>query len=253
MRTYQSYQAEDFADHGDPFAAPWDDEPKAPKGDATEKQINFLVKLMTERDLPWTQDQLDKLMKADASSLISTLLNTPKPKVPAKPKGPKTTGNAAAPEITEGMYQDPTGTIFKVQRAVHGSGHLYAKVMEIDTDPVTGVTDAWFAYAAGAIRKLRPEWRMTHEQAKAFGALYGVCCNCARTLTHEDSIFNGYGKTCAGNMGWPYERAEKLALCSKHGKPEYRAEDPYAADVDNTPGVMMTGCDDCFTDRLNDI
>lgn len=202
MRTFQSYQQEDFENHGSPFDAPWDDAPAAPAVErpanpATEKQINFLIKLMDERNRPWTQATLDKLSKRDASELISALLDEPKAKAPR-------TG-ATSPEITEdGMYQMPTGEIFKVQIAIHGSGKLYAKALIVDE------SGAYFEYAAGAIRKLRPEWKMTMEQAKAFGSLYGVCCNCAKPLTKEDSIFNGYGATCAGNNGWPYEKAPKI-------------------------------------------
>jgi hypothetical protein len=202
MRTLQSYQQEDIENYGNP----WDDEPEAPKvvkGDATEKQINFLVKLMDERGLSHTPELLDQLSKRDASALISTLLDNPKPKVPAKPTGGKTTAPAPA-EITEGMYITPAGTIYKVQRAVHGSGHLYAKVLE------TSDGDAWFSYAAGAICKLRPEWRMTHEQAAEFGSLYGICCCCSKTLTDENSQHNGYGRKCASNNGWPYDPAPKI-------------------------------------------
>lgn len=207
-KQYGDYVREDYDAFGSPFDVdPWDDEPQAPaapvKGDATEKQINFLIKLMEERNLPYAQATLDALSKRDASSLISTLLDSPKPKVPAKPKGPKTT--ATTSEIEPGMYQTPDGTIFKVQIAVHGSGKPYAKQLRTDTDPETDVTDVWFEYAAGAIRKLRPEWKMTPAQAAAFGSLYGVCCNCAKTLTDENSQHNGYGRKCADNMGWPYE------------------------------------------------
>lgn len=212
MRTLQSYQQEDIENYGNP----WDDEPEAPKvvkGDATEKQINFLVKLMDERGLSHTPELLDQLSKRDASALISTLLDNPKPKVPAKPTGGKTTAPAPV-EITDGMYQMPNGLIFKVQKAVHGSGHLYAKVLETDTDPVTGVTEAWFSYAAGAIRKLRPEWKMTFEQAAEFGSLYGICCCCSKVLTHEDSQHNGYGRKCASNNGWPYDSAPKIRVQS---------------------------------------
>lgn len=208
-----------------PGENPWDDAPEAPKvvkGDATEKQINFLVKLATERG--WTRSagtvttylmvdpsgsnvDFSSLSKRDASALISTLLDGPKP--PMKPTGGKTTAPAPV-EITEGMYRTPNGLIFKVQKAVHGSGHLYAKVLETDTDPVTGVTEAWFSYAAGAIRKLRPEWKMTFEQAAEFGSLYGICCCCSKVLTHEDSQHNGYGRMCASNNGWPYDSAPKI-------------------------------------------
>jgi hypothetical protein len=38
---------------------------------------------------------------------------------------------------------------------------------------------------------------MTLDQAKAFGALYGACCNCGKTLTDERSIEAGIGPVCA--------------------------------------------------------
>lgn len=186
-----------------PGENPWDDAPKVVKGDATEKQISFLKKLMIERDLPVSQETLDKLSKRDASALISTLLDGPKPirKIVAPVPTPP-----VPVEITEGMYQTPDGTIYKVQTAVHGSGHLYAKVLDVENG------DAWFSYAAGAIRKLRSEWKMTFEQAAEFGSLYGICCSCSKTLTDENSQHNGYGRKCASNNGWPYETAPKIRV-----------------------------------------
>lgn len=197
MKTYGEYVREDYEVHGSPF----DFEPQIPapvKNGATEKQINFLIKLMNERDLPWTQDQLDKLTKKDASSLIDTILSAPKApkKVPAgKPAAPK------APEITDGMYLNPeTGEIFKVQYAVHGSGKLYAKKLVVWEDEGNLPASVSFEYAPGMVYKLRPEWRMTLDQAKEFGALYGTCCVCARTLTKEESIEAGIGPICAGKF-----------------------------------------------------
>lgn len=99
------------------------------------------------------------------------------------------------PITEDGMYQTPDGTIWKVQRAVHGSGLLYAK--RLDVEP--GRTGT-FTYEPGAIRRLRPEHRMTLEDAKAFGKLYGVCCQCGRTLTDEQSIADGIGPVCAGRL-----------------------------------------------------
>lgn len=87
---------------------------------------------------------------------------------------------------TEGMYLKD-GRIFKVQRAVHGSGHLYAKEL----------VDGSFVYAGGMFRQLDSSHAMTLEQAKEYGALYGVCCACARTLTDEASIEAGIGPVCA--------------------------------------------------------
>lgn len=117
--------------------------------------------------------------------------------------------------LEAGMYQMDE-TIYKVQLAVHGSGNPYAKrlvktdrcrecdgVEEYDHDGVTGhkYDPKWtFEYAPGAIRELRPEHRMTLEEAKAFGALYGTCCVCGRTLTNETSIEEGIGPICGGRV-----------------------------------------------------
>lgn len=87
---------------------------------------------------------------------------------------------------TEGMYK-LGDRIFKVQRAVHGSGHLYAKEL----------AGGGFIYAAGMIRRLNSSHRMTLEQGKEYGALYGICCRCAAPLTDEASIARGLGPVCA--------------------------------------------------------
>jgi len=93
---------------------------------------------------------------------------------------------------TEGMYAKG-GEVYKVQRAVHGSGHLYVKRLDKATQS--------FEYAPGILRQLTMADRMTLAEAKAYGALYGVCCVCARTLTNEESIAAGIGPVCAGRLG----------------------------------------------------
>lgn len=95
------------------------------------------------------------------------------------------------PAVTEdGIYQTDDGTVYKVQKAVHGTGRLYAKKLNVETTS--------FEYESGAVFRLRADQKMTLEQAKAFGKLYGVCCNCGRTLTDEGSIAEGIGPICAG-------------------------------------------------------
>lgn len=149
---------------------------------ATQSQINFIKSLITSRVLDEAlthhveqaraQAVEGRLSIEQASRLIDSLKQ--------------------APEISlEGMHQTPDGTIYKVQRAVHGSGHLYAKVLTASNGTAT------FTIARGAIRFLSPATRMSREQAAAFGHLYGVCCNCGRTLTDETSIAQGYGPVCA--------------------------------------------------------
>lgn len=98
-------------------------------------------------------------------------------------------------EVTEGMWivgtigdEDHSG-IFKVQRAVHGSGHLYAKLLDPETSK--------FVYAPNGMRRLAAEGRkLTLEEAKKYGALYGTCCVCGRTLTNEKSIEAKIGPVC---------------------------------------------------------
>ncbi|MCU0505458.1 MAG: DUF6011 domain-containing protein [Chloroflexi bacterium] len=92
----------------------------------------------------------------------------------------------------EGWYK-VGDDIYKVQKAVHGSGRLYAKRLDV---PVPGIKGEW-VYAPGVVNTLTVEQRLTEEQAREFGRLYGVCCCCGAVLTDEDSIENGIGPVCA--------------------------------------------------------
>lgn len=99
--------------------------------------------------------------------------------------------------VGEGFYAH-LGKIYKVQRAVHGSGHLYAKML---VPPTNGGGSQW-VYGPGIHKQLTESMRLTREEAVRFGKLYGVCCICGRTLTNEDSIEAGIGPICAGKAGW---------------------------------------------------
>ena len=99
-----------------------------------------------------------------------------------------------AEPLTHGMYRKD-GVIYKVQKAVHGSGHLYAKVLIVD-----GPGEGHFEYAQGAVRTLTAADRMTAEEAAEFGRLYGMCIVCGATLTDEESIERGIGPICRGKV-----------------------------------------------------
>lgn len=158
---------------------------------ATAKQVAFIRRLVGEKDLTGTpfgvsveagllDDMLAAADKQTASRYIDILMGLPR-KAAAAPKA----------EVPEGMHR-LKGKVFKVQRAVHGSGNLYAKQL------VRQDEERWtFDYAPGVIRNLSEETAMTLEEAKEFGALYGTCCVCARTLTNEESIEAGIGPVCA--------------------------------------------------------
>jgi hypothetical protein len=127
---------------------------------------------------------------AGFDKLLAFLKDAPRKAVVAQ-------GDKLVNQVTEaGMYQ-LDGVIYKVQLAVHGSGNLYAKKLIPGAD---FGDKARFVYVPGAISKLTADDKLSLEQAKAFGALYGSCCVCGRTLTDEDSIAAGIGPVCANKF-----------------------------------------------------
>lgn len=120
---------------------------------------------------------------------------------------PTATSGAPGPQegpqraaLSPGIYsltEDGQTAIFKVQAAVHGSKHLYAKRL-IATEG--GETKGKFEFEKGAISRLTPEDRMSLEDAKKFGAIYGVCIVCGALLTDDNSIANGIGPVCASKL-----------------------------------------------------
>ena len=179
----------------------------------TPKQVAFINRLQAERrweNTPamveqvelaraaWRQGALDKRM---ASEVIHNLGFMPVREV--------------APVIEEvsieGMHR-LDGQIYKVQVAVHGSGRAYAKVLvteqvgtcggceKCDGEDKCPAFESRFEYAAGVVRRLSLETRLSLDEAKEFGAVYGVCCVCSRTLTKEESIAAGIGPICAGKF-----------------------------------------------------
>jgi hypothetical protein len=112
----------------------------------------------------------------------------------------------------DGMYRDPDkGTIWKVQwNLASGDGRkLYAKLLVVDVEPVTDAHGKLvekgkrhFEYAPGALRDIDASWRMTLEEAKEFGALYGTCVY-GHALTAEKSIAKRIGPVCEAKYGMP--------------------------------------------------
>lgn len=110
---------------------------------------------------------------------------------------------AVLQELQDGMYRNPnTGTIYKVYHTVHGNNIQVAKRLMINNSDAAyyegqGPVRVKFKYEGRApLKHLKPEYRLSLEQAREFGALYGTCCVCARTLTNELSIALGIGPVC---------------------------------------------------------
>jgi hypothetical protein len=213
MKTYGQYVSEDFEVHGNPFDFESDTPKTAVPNAATHKQIMYIVSLATKRGydvramvaetdesgeivLNESGECMPKITKKAASASIEKLrdprsvIDAPKIEKPA----------ATKVELEDGMYRVALDDshemkIYKVQHAVHGSGRQYAKVLVQYDDGSWG-----FEIARGVIFKLRPEHKMSLEDAKKFGALYGTCCVCGRTLTNEESIEAGIGPICASKF-----------------------------------------------------
>lgn len=155
---------------------------------ASEKQIDYITALM--RDKEGSEDLQEEYAAINNSRDASTLIGKLR-LLPYKPRAQGVT--------KDGMYKDPTtDDIFKVQRnKAQGDGsRLYAKKLFIEDN--NGKTKLKFEYIRGLLSQIKPEWRMTLEQAQAFGELYGVCVRCGRDLTREESISRAMGPICAG-------------------------------------------------------
>ncbi len=96
---------------------------------------------------------------------------------------------AGAPE---GIHQ-LGDVVYKVQLNLAGT-RTYAKELLVsgEGDDAVGLWDY-----VGRVNGLDDSTLLSLEEAKAFGQLYGVCCNCGRRLTDETSIAEGIGPVCA--------------------------------------------------------
>jgi len=174
------------------------------KRQPTERQVQYLTDLAVNKGVrdQLTETVLAKLTYDSASKLIDALKKMED--VPVEQAGGQRSSHNPN-GVTDGMYQTPSGEIYKVQVAVHGSGKLYGKKLVPLTEPRqlrNGVRTHEFVKEDGALRKLTPAMAMTQEQAAAFGKLYGACCNCGLTLTDETSIELGIGPKCRAKRGW---------------------------------------------------
>lgn len=168
---------------------------------ATEKQVSYLESLLRDRDVDSEDaDTMRTAINAGidtklASQFIGVCLKSP---FKARNPNPGQFGNKHANAITEdGMYMIANGTIYKVQfNKAQGDGRrMYAKQLFVD-NLGDGTYKVRFEYVKGIVYSLTPADKMSLEQAKEFGALYGTCCNCGRTLTNEESIELGIGPIC---------------------------------------------------------
>lgn len=168
---------------------------------ASEKQVAFITRLLSEKDTTGTHFEghttAPALTSKQASDAITALLALP--------------SAAVAAEAEAGFYTRD-GQAFKVQTNKAGT-HTYALVWS---------GSSW-DYQPGAGRSLAGLVPMTGEEAAALGLASGRCINCCRVLGGESlsakvSALIGYGETCATHNGWAYPKgtAAQRAYIEEH-------------------------------------
>jgi len=117
---------------------------------------------------------------------------TPSPILPASTTLNRITTFASLPA---GIYFK-NQTVYKVTKTKYG--RTWAKQLHVFPAKNGAATVAKFKYAPNAIRKgiITAADRMTLQQARDFGATFGVCANCGRLLTNAKSVDIGMGPVC---------------------------------------------------------
>lgn len=145
------------------------------------------------------RQQLSGLSQKEASTAIDglkELLAALRKEYANRPKSAQQAGS----EIEAGYYV-LGDQVYKVQRAVHGSGRMYCKRLVVDPDTGRGR----FLYDAketrGVMSQLGPNHVLNKESAAKLGALYGVCVRCGAPLTEDDSIERMMGPVCYAKTG----------------------------------------------------
>ena len=185
---------------------------------ATDKQHAFLASLLRDRVHTLDPAMVARDVMANgapaASRFIDLLLSCPR-----KPKAPR--ANVAMPEDGWYRFEGRDGTPYVVVKHNREGTRQYAQrlhleggipadytphpdedVSEGDFPPVRGT----WVYESGLITRLAlalasgDAARLTVDEARSFGQLYGVCCVCGRRLTHPRSIEDGIGPVCSGRL-----------------------------------------------------
>lgn len=162
---------------------------------ASDKQIAFLESLRASRTPDVDADAVREWAQQVGSKAVSAKIDELK----AMPKvAVVKAGHQHADEPEDGIYYVPNaegapGDIFKVYKMVHGSGRQGCKKLVLEDDKGS------FHYLGSAAKRLpKAARKMTLDEAKKFGAIYGFCVRCGATLTDDDSIAAGIGPVCAG-------------------------------------------------------
>lgn len=131
-------------------------------------------------------EEVPALCQSDAGRFIDQLK--------LLPWASKTQSGEPVAEVTEDGIYRTKGKIFKVYWNREQT-RLLAKELVIIDRPESGPAKVRFDYVGLAARFVKAGDRMPYEEAKEFGALYGICVY-GHPLTDEVSIHLGIGPVC---------------------------------------------------------
>ena len=106
-------------------------------------------------------------------------------------------------KVEVGVYELPTGEIF-IARMTRDKQRMYAMKLVETSDRLNELDQVVkfdFEYARSAIYKLKPEYRMGFQRAKALMIQYGHCIVCGRKLKLASSVEVGIGPVCRKMFG----------------------------------------------------
>lgn len=174
----------------------------------TAKQEAFLNSLLAERPMyrdvmNYWPSNIAKLTKAEASTLIGEV------KAVAKEGSDASTKGGAVPTLDDGIYRKGDQYVL-VYHTVHGQNVQVGKVLIVTDNGDGTFSGEWDYRGRNILRDMDASMKLTQEEAKHFGQVYGLCVRCAATLTKEESKHVGYGSTCAGHEGWWYPTKKEL-------------------------------------------
>lgn len=203
---------ESMAD-GERAAAAWAGPDRETERMATPKMVKYVDDILRSKVVPpEVADVIGEyagtytLTFQTARKFIDRYKDAPKRSSQRRPGGPWA-------DLVDGVYRNPAdGAIFKIYHTVHGANEQVAKRLKVleESERFTKVVrgkevevKAEFVYEGKrGLEGLTPEMRMTLEDAKKYGAIYGVCVRCSATLTKEESIERSMGSTCASKANW---------------------------------------------------
>lgn len=167
---------------------------------ATPDQKNYILK----HKLASVSDVL-RMTYGDAHRIISgdtNLLVRENPPVPNQSRE-----RVPAVQLEEGAFYLIGTRVFRTHMG--SSGRLFAKELiqlGVPEEASNGIRRFRWEYARGAIHQIRPDHRLTKEQAVMFGQHFSTCVRCGIALDPTITDRNGnrryIGPVCEKKMGW---------------------------------------------------